>query len=187
MTSYLLRKLIHIFFSAATVLGLLWFYHHNSMEFAQQILLMLLLIFLIIDYARIEYHWELWLYHKTEKKREHTNIHAITQTCIAIVLSLFIFPFPIALTAISMSLFGDVAAALVGKSFGTLKIHKQKSAQGSLAMLIVCCLLGYYFLRNPRIFVPMALTATVIEAFTDRMEDNLVLPIVTGFVGKLLS
>ena len=146
----------------------------------------ILLLLIVVDFLRMDFDVRFPLYQETEKKKEHKNYHALTLSCIAIVLSLQFYAFPIAITAIFMSQFGDVAGAVVGRAFGTRKLFRHKTFEGSLAVFTVALIGGFYFLRNMWIIIPMALATALIELSTERMEDNFIIPLMVGLVGTLL-
>eukprot|EP00455_Lapot_gusevi_P002787 TRINITY_DN1114_c0_g1_i11.p1 TRINITY_DN1114_c0_g1~~TRINITY_DN1114_c0_g1_i11.p1 ORF type:complete len:124 (+),score=37.08 TRINITY_DN1114_c0_g1_i11:285-656(+) len=92
----------------------------------------------------------------------------------------------IAITSILYLIFGDLIAALVGISFGRVKIPgTKKSLEGSLAMLVICVLVGLFMFHS----VPLseylafvgALVATLVELHPPfGIDDNLSIPFLSG-------
>lgn len=83
---------------------------------------------------------------------------------------------------------GDGAAALVGRSWGHLRIGA-KSLEGSLACFLVCWGVGTLCLEPAFGTVEVvlgALTATLVEALPLPLNDNLWLPLVSGLALTLL-
>ena len=94
----------------------------------------------------------------------------------------------IAFTAMLMMFAGDAFSAGFGMLFGEKKIRGKKTYIGSFAGLISNLIVGWFVLTEyPQLFIPMALTATVIETLTNKLDDNLTVPVSTAFVWYLLS
>jgi dolichol kinase len=83
-------------------------------------------------------------------------------------------------------IFGDSAAALVGKSIGKHKIMlSEKSLEGSLACFITCFIVGL-FNFNWGFALMGAIVATIVEAIPWKINDNFWIPIInTGFLTTL--
>lgn len=92
--------------------------------------------------------------------------------------------------AILYLVIGDTVAALVGLSFGHQKIFR-KTLEGTLACLISCVLLAYFVPKLPGINLSFkvsligAITATIVEALPTEVNDNVVIPILSGAVMQL--
>lgn len=104
------------------------------------------------------------------------------------MLSLLLYPAPAAAIAIYALAFGDGLASLVGKFFGTLRptILQGKSLEGSTACFFAVWVSAYGVTGNLRISVFAALVATLTEALPLQDYDNIVLPLVVGFVVEIL-
>jgi dolichol kinase len=115
------------------------------------------------------------------------------------ILVLAIFDPKIAIAAILMTTFGDLAAALVGKKFGKHKFVKNKSWEGTIAELIVNIAIGmiifmyfdchcnFYKASIWAIILVMSLTATIVETFVSKLDDNLLIPVFAGFNGQIVA
>ena len=90
-----------------------------------------------------------------------------------------------------MTTFGDTSAAIVGKKYGTTVLFKNKTiigfAAGLITNIIVAVLISLYFTTNIYIPIVMAFAATTAETLVDELDDNLVVPIVSGFIGQILA
>jgi dolichol kinase len=75
--------------------------------------------------------------------------------------------------------FGDVAAALVGRTIGKHKIFTGKSLEGSLACFKVCFIIGL-FLFNMKFALVAAIIATLIEAIPWKLNDNFWMQIINA-------
>jgi len=103
----------------------------------------------------------------------------------ALVLLVLFKDYPmIVLASLSVQVFADAAAALVGIPFGKHKLYKKKSWEGTTACFVVAtaCLLFFYPIH---IALIAAFVATLIEVLP--LDDNLWIPIGTGIALKLLA
>ncbi len=87
-----------------------------------------------------------------------------------------------------MTTFGDASAAIIGKAFGRTWISglKNRAYEGCAAEFIVDIIIGWIFLQNWIVVFVMAGTATVVETVTDKLDDNLLIPLFSGFNGQLV-
>ena len=97
------------------------------------------------------------------------------------------FDYAIALLALLYTVFGDLAAALIGRRFGRTRIVRSKTVEGFLGGFVVCLLVGYLVMPGEwQIFIPMALVASAVELWTGKLDDNLTVPLASGFAGQML-
>ncbi len=106
----------------------------------------------------------------------------------ATIICLAVFDFKIALAALLMTTFGDMTAAIVGKKYGQSLIYRNKTLVGCVTELIVNLIVGFTILALTNIYATtaMAFTATVVETLVDELDDNLIVPIFSAFVGQIL-
>ncbi len=180
------RKLLHILLGAIILLLSYTIYSFYGPTVLIYLFFLVLLISTFIDLLRVEFNINFILYTIFTKKKEERNFTALTFGFLAIVLSLALYNFKIALAALSMSHFSDAIAAIVGIKFGKHRFKNGKSLEGSLASLITNLLIGYFLLKVWYIFIPMAIIATLTELVITHMDDNFVVPIFTGFTGQLI-
>jgi len=95
-------------------------------------------------------------------------------------LTLVIFPFPIASAACSMLAVGDSLSTLFGLKFGRHEIRKNKTFEGSLACLIGSFAVGLLFV-SPALSLAGAIAAAIAE-LSRKVNDNLTIPLASGFV-----
>ncbi len=97
------------------------------------------------------------------------------------------FSKPVALAALGFIILGDIAAALVGRKYGRIKIG-DKTLEGSLTFFGVCILVA---LLVPDLSFVIgiigALIATFIEALTLPLDDNLIVPVICGLAMQILA
>lgn len=103
-----------------------------------------------------------------------------------ILLTLAIFPHPASYAAVAMFCFGDSAASLFGGLVSTsLPFNKGKTWEGSLAGFLFAFLAGAFFV--PPLFALIgAAIATTIEVLPLPINDNVLIPVITGAALTLL-
>lgn len=126
-------------------------------------------------------------------------LNGATWMCVSAALCAVLFPEPIAAAALIMLIIGDAAAAIVGRRFGNHRLpNSDKSWEGSVAFLLTAFLatlpltatvwlnsLGY----APLIFFQLGIgvvAATILEALTIPINDNLRVPLVAGLAMMLV-
>jgi len=79
-------------------------------------------------------------------------------------------------------------AAIFGKAFGRTWIPglTNRAVEGCAAEFIVDVVIGAIFLSNWIVVLVMAGTATVVETLANKMDDNLLIPLFSGFNGNLV-
>ncbi|MFA4960660.1 MAG: CTP--2,3-di-O-geranylgeranyl-sn-glycero-1-phosphate cytidyltransferase [Candidatus Pacearchaeota archaeon] len=133
-------------------------------------------------------HFKIPIFHFLWRKQEKNRLGGEVYFIIGIIITLSIFDFRIALAAVLMTTLGDMAAALFGIAFGKHYIKKTKKTwEGTSAEFLVDLIIAFFLLDSWVIAVPMALMATIVETFLSHMDDNLTIPIFSGFVGQCLK
>jgi phytol kinase len=178
------RKAIHLlslfFLLSYAAFGLVY-----GQKIALILLVFLLVIFLEIDYIRVElkrkvpFIWKFW------REKEEGKFGGQVFFLMGAIICLAAFDFRIALAALLMTTFGDMASALIGKRFGKTWLLKDRAAEGVLAEFIVDLLIGFVILNNLWVILIMAVTATVVETLVYTLDDNLIVPIFAGFNGQI--
>lgn len=192
------RKIIHI-----TILIVLvaYFLIQDSLVnagytaiLAKQVALMflvaLLILFLILEYFRLELGWKMPFFSQFIRPKEQNRMYGVIYFLSATVISLAVFDSKIALAALLMTTFGDMVAALVGKKYGTTLIYRNKTWAGFLGELITNLIVGFIVLANLPSYIyivlGMAFVATIVETLVDELDDNLLIPIFSGFAGQII-
>jgi HAD superfamily phosphoserine phosphatase-like hydrolase len=98
-----------------------------------------------------------------------------------ILITLLLFPRPASDAAIVIFAVGDSTASIFGKMFGrrTLSFNKGKTLEGSLIGFVFASSAAAFFV-NPFMAASGAAVAMLIESLPLPINDNLVLPLVTG-------
>ena len=149
-------------------------------------LVLMLIIFLILEYFRIELGWKMPFFSQFIRPKEQNRMYGVIYFLSATIISLAVFDYKIALAALLMTTFGDMVAALVGKKYGTTLIYRNKTWVGFLGELATNFVVGFAILDSIYVIIGMALVATIVETLVDELDDNLLIPIFSGFVGQVI-
>jgi dolichol kinase len=148
---------------------------------------------IVIDISRLR-QWAFWSNFAARIGGRMVRGHELagdftgaTYILMSVCLTVALYSRPIAVAALTFIIVGDTFAALIGRKFGRHRFGR-KSIEGSLA-----CLAGTVIaaLIVPDLSLPVALTgaavATVAEAVSDKIDDNISVPIISGLAMTLLS
>ncbi|WP_338100354.1 diacylglycerol/polyprenol kinase family protein [Methanolapillus africanus] len=111
-------------------------------------------------------------------------------------LSVLLFSKEVAMIGITILIFGDAFAALIGKRFGKHKFKNGKSLEGTLGFIGVSIifLIAYFFILDLTMsFTLMAavsiIAASIVEIYTKqlKLDDNLTIPLTFGFSMWILT
>ena len=173
------RKSIHICLSLVVV-----FYYMFGKPATLILLLAALLVSLSLEYLRIRKGiYIVHTFRKHEKNRLAAHIYSLSGSIIAVCL----YSMPVASAAILMAAFGDAAGAIFGKAFGKTKIPmtRGKTIEGSLSELAVDFAFAMLLINDIYVAVIMSVSATFFEVFVNRINDNLSIPVMSGFAGEI--
>lgn len=178
------RKIIHL-----GILFVLIGYAVISDQFSKQIALFvltgLLIAFFIMEYLRLEMNWTPRIVTWFIRPKESNRVSAVIFFLSATIITLAVFDFRIAMAALLMATFGDMAAALIGTRYGSTLFFRDKTVAGSVAELAVNLLVGFLVLNNVYVILVMAFGATMAEILVSELDDNLVVPVVAAFLGQI--
>lgn len=190
MQQELFRKAIHVFTNSLIPLAYLFF---NIPRIWMAILMgTASVVFVIIDFGRTRNGWLSKIFGKlfNGMLRSHELDGKLTGASYVLIgsfLSVVIFPKEIAVLALLFTAIGDTAAALYGRKFGKLRIWN-KTLEGSIAGLIACIIITLFFPQVPNIIkFSGAFAAMFIELLPTNIDDNLRIPLFSGFVMYILS
>lgn len=130
-----------------------------------------------------------WLLRHQERNRMAGHIFFT----LGILLSLAVFEARVAVAAVLMLLFGD-SASMLGQRLGSRKVFRRKTLESIISELFANVLVGALVLRSgflsgPVLWLPvlgMSVAATFVEVWSDKVDDNLSIPLFAGLVGQLL-
>ncbi|MGZ4850665.1 MAG: HAD-IB family phosphatase [Candidatus Bathyarchaeia archaeon] len=105
-----------------------------------------------------------------------------------ILFTLIVFPHPASYAAIAMFCLGDSAASLFGGLVSdSLPFNKGKTWEGSLAGFFFAFLAGMFFLpTHPLVALAGAAIAMTVEVLPLPINDNVLIPVITGAALSLL-
>lgn len=140
----------------------------------------------IIDVARLR-RWPLWgkvarpLIGPLLRSHEVSgDFSGATYILWSVVATVGLYQRDIAVAALAFIVVGDTLAALIGRKFGRHKFGR-KSLEGSLA-----CLIGTLLVASVAPGLPLsvavfgAFVATIVEAFSGPIDDNVSVPLASG-------
>jgi len=157
-----------------------------SKQVALLFLLALLILFLVLEYFRLELGWKMPFFSQFIRPKEQNRMYGVIYFLSATVISLAVFDSKIALAALLMTTFGDMVAALVGKRYGTTLIYRNKTWAGFFGELATNMVVGFIILDNIYVILGMAFAATIVETLVDELDDNLLIPLFSGFAGQVI-
>ena len=149
-------------------------------------LVFLLVLFLEMDYVRVELRHKIPFFWRFWRTKEKNRFGGQVFFLIGSIIAFAVFDFNIAFAAVLMTTFGDMAASLIGKRFGKIWVAKERALEGVAAEFLVDILIAFILLDNWIVMVVMALTATIVEALIYKLDDNLIIPLFSGFNGQLV-
>lgn len=177
-----IRKSIHMIIALVPTLVVL---------FGSQITLVILgsgtLIYTVAETSRQHGHRVFFISRITtlgsrERDQGHFVLGPVTLG-LGAMLTLFLYPAPVAAIAIYALAFGDSLSSLVGKTVGRTSLFGgAKTLEGSLACFAAVFAVAAGFVPRPEQAFLIALGATALEALPSDDFDNMLLPLGTGFI-----
>ena len=171
-----------VFHSLGGIIPVLYYFLDIAKQDALVILAPFLLVFLIFDIVRlIDQRLNAKfiatfsaLIHEYETKQ----FNASTYFLISSFVTILVFPENIAVIALCFLAFGDTMAHFVGTTVGRIRIF-DKTLEGSIACFVICLVIAL-LLFDIRVSCVGALVATLVELLPLRIDDNLLIPIISG-------
>lgn len=127
-----------------------------------------------------------------ENRRAFFQVSGSLYVLTAAIVCNLLFSKPIAAIALTVMLISDTMAALIGKAYGTRKIYKNKSMEGTFAFFLSALFINMFYeplFRFSYASVIACVMATLAEVFEDKIEidDNLSIPLFVGITLTLLG
>jgi dolichol kinase len=189
-TGELARKATHL--GALVIPG---GYHILRLDKADMLAIMIpiTLLMILIDISRLR-DWAIYRSFMgrfvTPMIRDHEHagdFSGATYILLSVCLTVALYSKPIAVAALAFIIVGDVFAALIGRKFGRHRFGR-KSVEGSLACLVGTLVVA---LLVPEMALPVsvfgAVVATITEAASFRIDDNISVPIVSGLAMTIFA
>ena len=150
------------------------------------------LLMVLIDISRLR-NWRFWNRFACriggKMVRDHEtagDFTGATYILLSVCLTVAMYSKPVAVAALLFIIVGDTLAALVGRKFGRHRFGR-KTVEGSLGCLAGTLLVAWLV---PGLTLPVAVfgavTATITEALSTSIDDNITVPIVSGLAMTLL-
>ncbi len=180
-----LRKAVHL----VSILIVL-IYEFFGKEAVLWVLMSFLVTMLFLDYFRLEHSMKIPFFYTMYRKQEANRLGGHIYFALGAISVIAFCSKEIAYTAVLMTTFGDMAAGLIGKFFGKKRVFKnifknEKSIEGSASEFIIDLTIGFLIIGNPLVSLVMAFFATLTETAVNKIDDNLVVPILSGFFGQI--
>jgi len=103
-------------------------------------------------------------------------------------LSIFLFSKSIAITVLLFLSVGDTVAYFIGTRFGKVVLLREKTLEGSLSCLFICVVISLLIPHLPlSVKIAGAIGASLVELFPFGVDDNLLLPLVSGLIMEVLK
>ena len=182
------RKAIHV-----TSVLIVIFYYFLPKEAILLSMTLFLILFLEIEFIRLDLKLKLPFFHRLYRENEKERLGGNVFFLIGAIIAISAFYKEIAIAAILMTTIGDAFAAIFGKRFGRRWIPelKDRSVEGCTAEFGVDMLIGFVFLNSYPwswlIILVMAGTATIVETVVNKIDDNLLIPLFSGFNAQILT
>jgi len=146
----------------------------------------------IIDISRLR-GWRFWERFACKiggrMVRDHEtagDFTGATYILISVCFTVAMYTKPVAIAALAFIIVGDTLAALIGRKFGRHRFGR-KTVEGSIGCLAGTCLVAWLVPGlTPLVAFSGAVVATVTEALSTSIDDNITVPIVSGLAMTLL-
>ncbi len=182
------RKVVHLSTLSIPVVYLMY-----GRETTLAFLVYCIVGFLMAEFVRIELRVRIPFFHTIAREREAEHVGAELFFLLGALVAVATYTKAVACAVILMTSLGDMVASLVGKAVRGPRLYKDKTVAGTGAELVMdivaVILVGQYV---PAIALPaavvfaMAIAATVVETLVERIDDNLAIPVIAGFIGNLM-
>ena len=179
----LLRKATHL---GALVIPSLYYIHGLSKTDALLVLVPITLLIFVLDAGRIR-GWKIWKLFGARLIGKMIRMHeaggdftGATYILASACCTIALYPKPIAIAALAFIIVGDSFAAIVGRLWGRHKFGR-KSFEGSTGCLVGTLIVAFCVPDIPlQVAIPGGVIATVVEALSTKIDDNISVPILSG-------
>jgi len=166
-----------------------WVYYYTDKNTAMLFAGLLVLGLLSVESLRLNHErfnaFLLKTFSKLAKSAETKRITGASYFFIGAAITIVLFDKPVAIAAITFSVFGDALATLVGTRWGRIHLVNGKTVEGGLASLAACLFASFLLVQidlglKTSILVVGAVVTAVIEILSSPLDDNLTIPILAG-------
>lgn len=133
--------------------------------------------------------WTPFLFGWLMRRNEINQLTGTTYMFIGVAFLLLFFPRNIVSLSLLLLAFADPTASLFGVLFGKVKLIGKKTFEGSLAALIVCTVVAYFFLNTRGLMTDHLVVVCLIIGFIGaiselipiwKLDDNLTQPLISA-------
>ena len=130
-----------------------------------------------------------YLFFMMRDSEKKGDISGATWVIVGSLFTIILVPNPFCIISLFFLAIGDSFAALVGIKYPYKKIINNKTLSGSLACFIACYIVANILNQNLNQMILFfgAFTATMIELFLVRINDNISMPILSGLAMYIIS
>jgi len=187
------RKVIHIFNIIIPLFHIYIF--KNKIDMIIFLSMMVIFCFFIEIFRSqvtfISKFFEKYLSFMMRNFEKQGSLTGATWGFVGALVTIILVPQPFSLLALFFLAFGDTLAALVGMKLPFIKIGN-KTLSGSLACFITCLFIGIIldFEISSEIILIGALSATTAELISIKINDNILIPVLSGcamYLGSIVA
>ncbi|MCK4648322.1 hypothetical protein KAT51_02245 [bacterium] len=170
-------------------------YYFTNRKIALGVFAIFFIFFFLIDFLRLcSLRLNEWIFRHLKtiiREEERNSFSGNPYYILGAFLSVLLFEKGIAIASLCFVACGDLAASIIGKRYGRIKI-KKKSLEGGLGSLLACLLIGIILLvlrlkLSFGILFIGALTASIVELFSPGRKDNLTIPLFSGLIMQIVG
>ena len=178
------RKMVHLLNMVVPLIHV--YFIEDRMEMLTFLSLMLIFCFFIevfrTQHNKLHKFFKEYLHFMMRQSEKEGEMTGATWVFAGSLITIILIPKPFCIVALFFLAVGDTFAALVGMNYPFLKIGR-KSLSGSIACFVTCCIIGllFSFGLNTSTIIFGALIATLTELSSMKINDNLSMPIFSGF------
>jgi len=116
------------------------------------------------------------------RRHEKKDFTGATYILASSIITILVFDKPVAVAAIAFIVVGDTAGAIIGRIWGKVK-YRTKSLEGSVSFFFACTAVALIVPGIPFwVKILGAAIATLTEAFSSKIDDNLTVPLISGAI-----
>ena len=143
----------------------------------------LALVFIVTDFVRLVTKVRL---SAVFKKKEINRFSSMTLFLVSVFLTFLLFPGVISYVGLICITIGDFFSKLIGMSFGTTRIYKRRTLEGTLGFFSGSMMFNALFslvLPIPVLYIVIgSIISSLVELFSEAIDDNFTVSIVCGGV-----
>jgi len=162
---------------------------------ARLLLMAVTLVVVVVDYLRLHVdgikEGFIVFFGSFLRRHEFSRLSGATYLLLGCLITSLVCRKPIVVAACAFIIVGDTFASILGQNVKSLKLFRKKTLLGSLGFLLssLGVAVAVHFLPDTLPLATLvigAVTATVLEALPLPLDDNFVVPIVSGLIMTFL-